>query len=473
MKKQPSLIVSLALVLLSFSIVRCAPPASTPVDTFRTRTPPAVRSAPSVIAYTATPAWPAPESYSGIIAFMSNRNGDVEIYRMQADGSDQTNLTNRFSNDLLQAWSSDGMKLLFEAFDEANTDIHVLDLRDGSNTSLTNTSYDEMYPEWSPDGKKILFQSYGDAKEAEIYVMDSDGRNPTNLTEAPASGETSATWSPDGRRIAFVTNRNASGYDIYVMSPRGSNPTNITTNMDDANHPSWSPDGNKIAFQSFLGNTHGLFVIDANGTDQTELATDTLYEFTPVWSPDGTKIAFVSLADSNSEIYVVDADGSNLTNLTQHPGDDNSPAWSPGGRRIAFTSYRDGNAEIYVMNADGSGQTNITNNAADDHTPVWSPAPEDSTLLECGSGWTRLEIGMYASVSDANEGDPNRVRSGPSRVDEVITQVYAGTPLKVIEGPVCADGLVYWKVEHHSIPGGAGWTAEGDGGEYWLEPYAP
>jgi hypothetical protein len=39
----------------------------------------------------------------------------------------------------------------------------------------------------------------------------------------------------------------------------------------------------------------------------------------------------------------------------------------------------------------------------------------------------------------------------------------------VVEGPVCADELVFWRVENSTIPGGTGWTAEGDGKEYWLE----
>jgi hypothetical protein len=43
----------------------------------------------------------------------------------------------------------------------------------------------------------------------------------------------------------------------------------------------------------------------------------------------------------------------------------------------------------------------------------------------------------------------------------------------VLEGPICADGLIFWKVENELIPGGAGWTAEGNGKEYWLEPYTP
>ena len=45
--------------------------------------------------------------------------------------------------------------------------------------------------------------------------------------------------------------------------------------------------------------------------------------------------------------------------------------------------------------------------------------------------------------------------------------------MTILEGPVCADGFVFWRVENDSIPGGSGWTAEGDGTEYWLVQYQP
>jgi hypothetical protein len=54
----------------------------------------------------------------------------------------------------------------------------------------------------------------------------------------------------------------------------------------------------------------------------------------------------------------------------------------------------------------------------------------------------------------------------------VIAQIYPATIVKVVEGPVCADGMVFWRVENSEIPGGSGWTAEGDLANYYLEPYA-
>jgi hypothetical protein len=88
----------------------------------------------------------------------------------------------------------------------------------------------------------------------------------------------------------------------------------------------------------------------------------------------------------------------------------------------------------------------------------------------CASDWTRLKVWDYAIVA---EGVPNRVRLRPGLDDPVITQIYPDTIVRIIEGPTCMDGLIFWRVENAGIPGGAGWTAEGDWTEYWLELYTP
>jgi hypothetical protein len=88
------------------------------------------------------------------------------------------------------------------------------------------------------------------------------------------------------------------------------------------------------------------------------------------------------------------------------------------------------------------------------------------------SGWIRLTAGSLAQVSEAST-TPNRVRAGPSCGNDIIAQLPLGAVVEVLDGPVCADGLVFWKVESDLILDGVGWTAEGDGLEYYLEPYRP
>jgi hypothetical protein len=91
----------------------------------------------------------------------------------------------------------------------------------------------------------------------------------------------------------------------------------------------------------------------------------------------------------------------------------------------------------------------------------------------CAGKFTHLMPGTYAVVTGSLNDPPNRVRSGPSTSSEIITQIYPQTVVKIEEGPVCVDELVFWRVTNSLIPGGSGWTAEGDGINYWLEPIKP
>ena len=104
------------------------------------------------------------------IVFNSNRDGDFDIFIMDADGSNQTRLTNNTTSDFSfgGTWSPDGRRLFYvsdigepdperRSGDYGNMEIYMLDA-DGSNqTRLTNTAVNEWGPDLSPDGRKITF----------------------------------------------------------------------------------------------------------------------------------------------------------------------------------------------------------------------------------------------------------------------------------------------------------------------------
>ena len=143
--------------------------------------------------------------------------GVPEIFTVGADGSGRTQLTST-GYAAFPAWSPTGAKLAVGRFD-SGWDIWSLD-RDGGNlTKLTDDPYEDIMPAWSPDGTKIAFQSMRDG-DREIYVMNADGTNETNLTNDHSSEEESPDWSPDGTKLVF-TRFNDGASDIVVMNADG------------------------------------------------------------------------------------------------------------------------------------------------------------------------------------------------------------------------------------------------------------
>ena len=276
----------------------------------------------------------------GVIAFVSERDGNMEIYVISGEGGEQRRLTNNAARDFA--------------------------------------------PAWSPDGSRIAFASGRDGND-EIYVMGADGSGARRLTNDPADDGFSS-WSPDGTKLAFDSSRGGAvpgadgSWEIYVMEADGSGARRLTTNDADDGLPAWSPDGARIAFESKRDGNYEIYVMDSNGANQRRLTDNAAADGFPAWSPDGTLIAFTSLRDGNAEVYVMNADGSNLRRLTDNTDEDGYAAWSPDGAQIAFVHGRGGavpgqggSLEIYVMNADGRSVRRLTNNSANDFSPVWMP----------------------------------------------------------------------------------------------------
>src|SRR6266702_1791405 len=162
-----------------------------------------------------------PASVTGKIAFTSNRDGNSEIYVMNADGTGATRLTNNAAIDGDPAWSPDGTRLAFTSTRDGNYEIYVMNADGSGVTRLTNDPNQDRHPAWC--GTRIAFQSDRYLPPFyDIYVMNDDGTGPTRLTISNASSDEYPAWSPSCNRIAYSYDPNSSAASINAMNADGS-----------------------------------------------------------------------------------------------------------------------------------------------------------------------------------------------------------------------------------------------------------
>jgi len=156
-----------------------------------------------------TPFWLPDESS---FVFMSNRDGDHEIYQGFIDGSPPTQLTDNSSYDGTSSVSPDGRFVVFYSNRFGNPDIYLLELKSGREIQLTSSSARDAEPAFSPDGEWIVFESNREGSY-DIWVMRLDGSGLHRVT-SDAANEQIPAFSPDGLWVLYQSNQSGS-YDIF------------------------------------------------------------------------------------------------------------------------------------------------------------------------------------------------------------------------------------------------------------------
>jgi Tol biopolymer transport system component len=307
------------------------------------------------------------------IAFMSDRDGNFEVFVMASDGTELTNITNNPGADGLPGWSSTVNSIAFlTSREDQSTSIYRMD-EDGLGLQLLvqDPSIIAAAPIWSPDGSWIVYHN-GDSVQVNIQIVDSSGEEVREIT-AEGSLNRFADWSPDGDQIMFLSNREGLSA-VFVVDLDGGEPTKLTDSQFSSAMAVWSPDGERIAYVTDRDGDVEIYVMTLIDKELTRLTDSIGVDAYPKWSPDGTQIAFLSIRDGNPEIYVMNADGSDQKNITNSLAQESVQGdfyWSRDGSQILFHSDRDGNAEVYLMNADGSNPVNLSNSPATDMGSVW------------------------------------------------------------------------------------------------------
>jgi TolB protein len=264
------------------------------------------------------------------IAFVSEKDGNKELFVMDYDGYNPRQVTFDASLNLAPSWSPDKQRLAFVTYREGkDPQIHELDLTTGRRRAIVALPGLNITPEWAPSGDELAFATSKDGN-SEIYKVDKAGRRFERLTDHWAA-DLAPTWSPTGREIAFTSDRGGTP-QIYLMSADGANLRPLTYR-------------------------------DRHGSYNTAAA----------WSPKGNWIAYVCRDERRFlKICLISPDGQQVQRLTSGASNDESPSWSADGRHVAFSSTRHGRRDIYIVNVDATGLERLTANGSFNDDPAWS-----------------------------------------------------------------------------------------------------
>ncbi|MEQ1765107.1 MAG: carboxypeptidase regulatory-like domain-containing protein [Pyrinomonadaceae bacterium] len=272
--------------------------------------------------------------YVGRTDFGGVANQDIFSW---SNGSPQ-NLTNHLANERSPVWSPDGQKIAFASDRDGNWEIYVVNA-DGSNPlRLTNKLAVDDEPTWSPDSRQIAFvRTTGESNSAEIYVIDADGSNETRLT-TNSIYEYSPAWSPDGAEIALVSEQDGNA-EIYAIDRNGGIRRRLTINPLPDKNPAWSPDGTWIVFDSGVGTDREIWKIRRNGGSLVRLTDGSEESRSPVFSSDGQQVLFVALCLS-PHLKVVSAVGGAQSDMTSCGVSSDTPSWRSTRQFPPFATIR-------------------------------------------------------------------------------------------------------------------------------------
>lgn len=270
-------------------------------------------------------------TYILIYAGLEGDTGIPSLFKLELDeGSVPQQLEGIEPFALEPAASPDGSKLIYTALvDQYNYDLFLYDVETKISTRLTTDDEQDDMGNWSPDNEYVVFRSHIEQRQGHVFTYRLESGTFTNITPdpLPATFENrEPAVSPDNTTIVYTSNVSGRA-NLWLMNTDGFNKTQLTFVDEFYNtEPVWSPDGTHILFRRNYDSTAGidmdLVVITPDGNEVKRLPLPGQQRM-PAWSPDGRWIAFVSHPELNDrpEIYMMRPDGSDMKRITKEVWD--------------------------------------------------------------------------------------------------------------------------------------------------------
>jgi dipeptidyl aminopeptidase/acylaminoacyl peptidase len=249
---------------------------------------------------------------NGKIAFSGNSGIEV----VNPDGSGHATLAGGPNGN--PTWSSDGQRIAFTSSRDGNSEIYVMNADGTGQQRLTTNSVGDGSPTWSPDGTRIGF-----ARGDDIWSMRSDGTDQVNLTNTSAY-DCCPAWSPDGTLIAYDD-----GFlTVQLMRPDGTSFNSLDYGLE----PTWSPNGREVwaGYDWYddveeVGYEYIWYLPVRTGGGSGNYFASYGHVDQPVVSPDNTQFVYAPQPGYGSSLGIMIRAGANrLLNI-----DGRDPDWQP------------------------------------------------------------------------------------------------------------------------------------------------
>jgi TolB protein len=288
-----------------------------------------------------------PTTLPGSILFVSERDGDLEIYRWRPGVAADERITQDPRADFVVEVAPAGAGLTRVVTEEGATpEAHLEQIvwmpREGEPVLVGPAGRRAREPSWAPDRSFVVFESDAEQAFSDLWRWEPGGalRRLTTTT----NGAFEPAVSPDGRRIAFVSTQDGNP-ELYVMAADGTAPRRLTNWRRDDISPRWSPDGTHLAFLRREQGGERLFVLALReGEPPVERRLVPTAEgerckhADHTWSPDGAHLAYAVHRPNATPHIAVTALAAGSTRVVSPPHlRATMPSWAPDGRYLAFT----------------------------------------------------------------------------------------------------------------------------------------
>lgn len=286
-------------------------------------------------------------------------------------------VTGRFKHPSI---SADGKKIVYGTV-AVNSNIWSVPLSPktgdvaGPPVALTrDTSYRNSSPMVSPDGARIAYHVIRVGTHSDVYTMDIDGTNATQLTTNPDRDERPS-WYPDGDQLAFLSRREGKD-SIWSLSLKSGRERKLFALDQDITFARISPDAKHFVFNSKKGGTTNLWIIPASGGEPKQLTFDKEAMGFGCWSPDSNFIAFEMKRGDDNYLAIIPSSGGDPVQLSSIKGQAWASSFSPDGDKIGFAGFRNGVWNIWSFSRSTKEEKPLTQYKklnAFVRYPSWSP----------------------------------------------------------------------------------------------------